>query len=360
MRCDRFRTGVAASRFPLAVSVLALALILSGSYGNRASRSMAEEPQGNFDMSKLDSAMGARIEKIYARPAVDKAMDAFVDAVFAEPALQKRGEKLMQTLGADPKIGEATQAVFQKIGSSAAMQDLVKEVMKQNPDKTPEEIGKLVAARYEKAFNTPGVHKAFQSSFQSLTGKLDAKWEDSAIVADLKQRVHKYFGDSARADKWAKRVTELNGGQMPTAQQAVDLYIDHAWSEDRTEKFLTTLLANPKARQELAAFLDEAIALDAVTAELRSGAADIMGDAEFQDSLEKFMSLMLASQPDEDAIRTEMSRLLTGPNIVKAMNRVVKLILTNDEVRDIAVKHIDRLAEDPELSKLCEDFFDNW
>jgi hypothetical protein len=310
-------------------------------------------------MARLESEMGQRCEKVLALPAIDKGMDECIDAILADPALQRRGKHLWEVFAADPTIGKSSASLVEKLASSSEIKELVVDLMQKYPDKTPDEIGEMVGARYEKAFNAPGVQKAFQSSFETLIGKLDPKWEKSALGAEALKRMHVYFDDSARTARWSKRLTELNGGQVPSPRRAVDLYLKNAWSDARMEKFLTAVLSNRKVRGETARLLDELLAVEPVVAELRRGTAEVVADPTFRDAAGKVM-LLLTKEPSDKAIRPEMHRLLTAPAVVASVNRLVKVILADAKVEKIVVRHFDRIAADPAIRKACDDLFDNW
>jgi uncharacterized membrane-anchored protein YjiN (DUF445 family) len=320
----------------------------------------AGEPQSHFDLAKMDEAIGARMEKIFARPAVDKAMDDFVDALGAEPALQKRGESLLESLGADTKITEACTAIATTFEESSTMKDLVKNLIQRYPGKTADEIGELVGKRVEKAFDSPVLSKGIETSLESLAGKLDVNWRKAGIVADATKRFDEWFDDPVRMSRWEKRVQELNGGKPADLSQAINLYIDRAWGEERTEKLLTALLQNRNFRREVAEALAESLAVDAIASQLHSSSAYVLSDKRVQKSIDELMLSLLAQKPNENAIKNQIDRLLNAPACVKAVNRLAKAALESDQLRDILRKHIDHLAADPEIAKLCGDFVDNW
>ncbi len=218
----------------------------------------------------------------------------------------------------------------------------------------------MFGKRLANAFKTPGVRKAFRSSFNTLRGQLDKSWRQSGIVIEFSKRMHGHVDHSAWNAKWNKRMVELGDGQMPSPSVAGDLYVKNAWNDARMATFLSTVLSNRTVRGEMAMMLDELFAVEPVVDELRNSTAAIVSDSTFQDATVKLILLLAEDPNDEDAIQSQTYRLLTTPAVVAAVNRLVRVILTDVKVEKIVLQHFDRIAADSEISKAADDFFNNW
>ncbi len=349
-------TRVAGSRF---LSLAALAVLVFVLAAGREKRAAAEQPADlpiRFNLSRIESEVGRRVEGVFRHPAVDKALDAFLAAVVADPKLHARGQRLFETLAADPEIAKSVQGLLGRLAATPEMRTLVLDLLRQNPRKSPDEIGAIAGELVGKRFET----RAGAAFEEVVIGKLDTQRNRDLVakaLGDRIDRITRYFNDPAKAAAWNKRLVELNGGKMPDPERAADLLVANLFSEARLEKCIVTLLANKTVRADTAKFLDQLLAIDAVAAELHRSAAKIAGDGSVQDAAIKTMTLLIASKPDPAALKIQVHRLLGGPVVVGSVERLANIVLTDPKVVEIVRQRLDHIGADPALCAAVDELF---
>jgi len=340
----------------LVVAVLAFGCDKRSAPGS-ASSSSDNQGELKFALTGLDTKIERRLDGLWTTAGLDKAMDAFVEGVIAEPSLAEGGSKLFEALGSDPKLSAELEKVMNGLVQSPRVQQLIAAMMAAHPG---EDIGKLAGDKVGQAWELPAISKGFEDAFQQLLGKVDVKGELGAISRGIEARVAGIFNDGARTAKWTKRITELNGGTRPSPDQATQLYLDHAWSEARMQKFLTTILSNKTLQVETARFLADLIALPPIDAELRRSVGEIAADPQLQQAASELMIQLLDEHPDVATVTAAQRQLLTSPLTVKAAQRLAHIVLADPKVAELAGMHLGKIAADPVLRAAFDDLIDHW
>jgi len=339
----------------LVVAVLAFGCDKRSSPGSTSS----SDPKGElkFALDGLDTKIERRLDGLWTTAGLDKAMDAFVEGVIAEPSLAEGGSKLFEALGSDPKLSAELEKVMNGLVQSPRVQQLIATMMAAHPG---EDIGKLAGDKVGQTWELPAISKGFEDAFQELLGKVDVKGELGTVSRGIEARITGIFSDGTRTAKWTKRITELNGGTRPSPDQATQLYLDHAWSEARMQKFLTTILSNKTLQLETARFLADLLALSPVDAELRHSVGEIAADPQLQQAASELMIQLLDEHPDIATVTSAQRQLLTSPLTVKAAQRLAHIVLADPKVAELAGMHLGKIAADPVLRAAFDDLIDHW
>jgi len=297
----------------------------------------------------------ARVNDVLARPTVDKAFDTYFDGVFADPQLAPIGEQLATSLASDPKVMGPAQKLLEDMQKSPAMQRLVLDLMKANPHATPDEIGEMVGKHVEKTFASPKVNASFQAIGTELMKRLDTH----DALKPLGDRIDRVITEDYE-EKWSQRVIDLNGGSTPSPRAATQLMLDHALEGKRLEKFLVATLTNKTLRVQSARLVARTLSLPAVAQELRSVVADLAQDPAIQKQVTELFELMLASQPNDDAIVAKLREILLSKRAVADVGRFVRAVVANADVGKYAGELLDALAADKDLRAAFDDLMNGW
>jgi hypothetical protein len=310
-----------------------------------------------FDLQGFDALIEARLDRMYTNAGLDKNMDAFAEAVIADPGLAAGGEKLFAALSSDPELAAQVEKVMGSLAESPRVQALVMALMASNPGK---DVGALAGEKVGKAWDTPAISKGFENAFGELINKLDVKGELRTVSQAVERRTSGIFNDTKRTSLWSARLIQLNGGVAPDPKRATQLYLDNAWSDARTQKFFTTILANPTLRAETAKFFAELLALDAITTELKSSASALASDPEIQAVAGQLMIELLEGSPKISEITGLQRKLVLSPVTVKLSQRLAHVVLTDPKVAQLAGTHIDKISADPVLRAAFDELIDHW
>lgn len=292
-----------------------------------------------------------------SRPRTDTGLDRLFAGVAADPEVRERGTALLGMLGADPAISQAVAHITGAAGESPQLRQSLAEMMRAHPGVTPDQIGELVGARIEANWATPSINQAWMAAWNQLLPRLDLGVMPR-IFATVGARFDAYV--SARNEHWGERLTELNGGQEPSPERAARLYMDHAWSEARLQKFVDASFASPRLQGECVSAVRRLLGVEAVRTALRDAAAAFLADATVQDAAIALMGQLMLTSPSAEAAGRELDRLLQAPVTVKALNQLMARVLADPEVPRILIDGLDHLGSDKQLADGLDELLDRW
>jgi len=310
------------------------------------------------DMASFIPKLTERVARVMSEPATTAGFDDLVNALGADPTLRERGTALLGSLAEDPAIAKAATAMMAELQSAPALQRAVTEIMAANPDTSPDQIGDLVGKRVEATWSSPPIGIAWLHSWNRLRAKLTLGQLSALVGPGLSGRMERYF--TTNEDRWGERVIALNGGAMPSAERAVEIYLEHAWSEDRMRRFARDALANQAFRRELIATTQRLLALPAVQRELRTAAATLIADPAVQHAAIELLGLLLSTAPAPAAVEQALDRLLLPVPVTTALNKMLAGIVAEPTVPTILVDAFDHLAADPQLTATIHDLLEGW
>lgn len=314
-------------------------------------------PSVRLDPAAIRLEAAARTERVLARPRTDGRLDALLAAIAADPEIRERGTALFEVLAADPAISQAAAHITEALGNSPELRQAVIEIMRAHPDAKPDQIGELMSARLETTWATPAINHAWMTAWNRLLPRLDLGVVPR-IFATIGARLDAYF--EARSQRWAERLTELNGGQELTPERASQLYIDHAWSEARIAKFVDASLANPRLQSELIAAVRRLLRIEVVRGALRDAASAMSGDATVQDAAIALIRQLSLASPSPESVQREIDRLLQAPVTAQTVHQLMTRVLADPEVPRILVDGLDHLSADRQLADSFDELIDRW
>jgi hypothetical protein len=302
-------------------------------------------------------------DRVLARPEVDKSFDALVEAVFADPQLAAFGSDLAGKLGADPAIGQGVEAITAKIGEDPNLINRIRKLIADKPGINEAEITAIFMEEFNNAYQLT-LAKPIELAIQRTLSSLDIDKEADMLIAQLSLKLESsftaYIEEPARLEKWTKRLTELNDGEMPSTTRAAELFLEHALAENRLAKYMVTVLADPATRAEVARFL------------LIVGKAKPVEDAIMQASREVATSrevqrtaiAALASAFDPKSTPGEATKrvdaLFATDAFRNGLNTVVKAFLTEPSVPAAIDDSLRKLWATPSIKTATDQLLDGW
>jgi len=323
--------------------------------------SVACKPRGaevRLDPATFFPKLTARVTQVMSEPGMSAGFDGLLDAIAADATLRARGAALLAGMTADPETSAAMSGVMAQLQQSPALQRTVAELMTAHPGVSADQIGELASARIQATWSSPPINQAWMQTWNRLRTKLELGALPKAVEVGITTRVSAYF--ERNNARWGDRLIELNGGKMPSAERAAEIYLDRAWTEDRMRRFLHSVLASPALQREVAVALQRLLALPTVERELRTATKALISQATVQHAAVEVMILLLASAPAPAAVEQQLDQLLLPAPVVAALNNAIAAILADPSVPTILVDAFDHLAADPELATDVDQLINSW
>ena len=309
------------------------------------------------DLASVKLQAATRMEHVLARPGTGGGFDRLFAGVAADPEVRERGTALFGMLGDDPVIARAAGQITTAAGNAPEMRQAVMEMMRAHPGASPDQIGELMSARIETNWGVPSINEAWMKAWNRLLPRLEL-----GVLPRIFETVGARFDAyvDARGDHWGDRLTELNGGKEPTPERAAQLYMDHAWSEARLQKFVDASLANPRLQSECVAAIRQLLRVEAVRGAVHDAAAAFLADATVQDAATSLIRQLTLASPSPEAVGRDLDRLLQAPVTAQALNKLMARVLADPAVPKLLVDSIDHLSSDPQLADGFNELLDRW
>jgi hypothetical protein len=326
-----------------------------------AAASFACQPRGarvRLDPASCLPRLVERVTRVLGEPGVSDGFDELLNVVTSDPTVRDRGTALLGTLAADPAISQAISQLMTQLARSPEIKRIVTELMASHPGIKAGQADALIGKRFETTWASPPIHEAWLHAWHRLRTKLDLGPIPAVLEREIAARFEAYM--NANSDRWGERILELNGGQMPSAPRATELYLDHAWSEVHIRELLRSVLANPRVQHELLVTTQRLIQLAAVGRELETAARIFVSDVAVQQAAVALMRLLLQEAPPAATVELELDRLLQQPPVAKAINQMLAGVLAVPEVPKLLVDAFDHLVADPQLAAEVRTLFDGW
>lgn len=310
-----------------------------------------------LDSTSFMPKLTARVAKVMTGPGMVEASDGLLEAIAADQTLRTRGTALLAGITADPDTSAAMTKVMTQLQQAPDLQRAVVELMKTHPGATPNQIGELVSAQVQANWASPAINQAWMRTWNRLRAKLELGGLPNALEAGVSTRIRGYF--EGNAERWGERLVELNGGETPSAERAAELYLDHAWTEDRMRQFLKSVLASPALRREVTVVLQRLLALPSVERELKAASKALMSQPGFQRAAVGVMRLLIVS-PAPAEVEQQLDLLLLPEPVIAVVNHALAAILADPEVPKILIDAFDHLAADPALTADVDQLMNRW
>lgn len=305
----------------------------------------------------------ARVEKVMSTPEAGRAMDALFEAVAADPALGKLAGDFGDQLIADPEIARAAEAMLAAIGESPPLMAYAMRHMERNPGATPDQVDEAVGAEVEKRFEV-----MLQGPIEREIGALIDRADGGAGMAALEKHLSGQFGRvldgyfeaPERKARWSKRLIELNGGVRPAPGKAAELYIDHAWSEERMLRFLVKACADPEVRRALVAALRQILAAPALRAHLTRATRTLASDTSLRDAVIDVFGLLLSDTTTPAQVDTRVKEMFAAPAVLTAIEDLGQHLLREPALHAVIDDAIRAAAREPSVRAALDELCDGW
>lgn len=308
-----------------------------------------------FD-ARLQAAIEERASRAFERPKASAAFDAWIGGVAADAHVLAQGVKLADRLMAESAVAAAVETIMTKMGDDPLVAAALAELMAQHPGASPEEIGELFGQQFEKRWDTPEVNAAWFAAWDAFLARLGTSAELEALVDQATNRVLADIDSKAMDRRINARITELNGGKRPDLDRALQLYLDHAWAEQRVEDIAVTFVSNPTVKAATATFVGDTLALPEVAAALTTQGARLAVNEQLQATIVRGLSVLYAKQLDAPAVRAALQDLLTNPAVVDAVRELLTSFGQSAKVRTLARDWYIAVKKDAALTRELDAF----
>jgi len=345
---------------PSIVVVVAVAIAVAGAPAcERASNETVTIAVSPAEMSRLET----RVEQVMNRPEVEQAMDALFDAVAADPALGALAGQLADQLMADPKIAAATEGLIAEMGESPALMTWTLRYMETHPGLDPEGVGEAVGVEVEQRFEsllTRPVEREIGQLVERAQGGAGLASLEKHLSSQFDRVLDAYFEQPARKGRWSKRLIELNGGKKPAPNLAAQLYIDHAWSEERMLRFMVRACADPEVRRALVTLLRRVLEDRSLRTHLQRAARTLAADADLRHATVRVFEVLFISDASPDAIDARVKALFDSPAVLAAVNDLAQNLLAEPALHQILDDTIAGAAKQPTVRAALDELCDGW
>lgn len=345
----------------VAVLVMALAVVVAAPGCEKLTKADA-----NVEIAVDAAALArleARVEKVMSTPEAGRALDALFEAIAADPALGKLAGEFGDQLIADPEIARAAEGLVAAIGESPPLMAYAMRYMERNPGATPDQVGEAVGAEIEQRFEV-----LLQAPIEREIGELIDRADGGAGMAALEKHLSSQFGRvldgyfeaPERKARWSKRLVELNGGVRPTPTKAAELYIDHAWSEERMLRFLVKASADPEVRRALVGALRQILADPALRAHLTRATRTLASDASLRAAVIDLFGLLLSDTTTSADVDAKVTAMFAAPAMLTAINDLGQNLLRERALHAVIDDAIRASAREPSVRAALDELCDGW
>ncbi len=312
-----------------------------------------------FDKS-LETTVAERTNRAMSSQKMSASIDAFFDSVVADPRVTQAGERLANELMADPALAGAIETLMTRLGESPQVMAALQELMAQHPDASPEEIGELFGKQFETRWDTPAVSAAWFAAWDAYVEKMGQGGTLDLLYKEVVDRFVARIDDAALNDRITKRVIELNGGKRPDPARATQIYLDHAWSEERIASVASKIVNNPTVRTATATYITELLRVEAINTALKKHASALVTNPAIQARVLRAMHAVLGKDVDIAEVRASLTELLTDKAVVASTREILQLLVTNDKARALAAAWYETVRKDAALARELRAFMTDW
>lgn len=344
---------------PRAALIAAIAIAAAGCRQERPARV-------EIDQSRLAAALPARMVASIKRPDVQPRFEALGQGLTTDPQVVQASSALVAHLGQDPEIQAAGNAFVAEAIRDPVVIHAIQDLMRAHPGASSDEIGALTQQRIEAVTNGPEFQAAFTAAWNELLQAPDVNGAfrrlgdqigRSKATLDLTlAAVVGHLDDAALQ----RRLTQLNGGRPPSRAKATDLFLEHAFSDDRLAGFWKDVTALPAIHDGLSLAARGLLESKAFQKDATTFVRTILTDETFRSRGVDVMVVLLSDHPDQATLHRVLGALLQTPAAHKAVATLVDQLITDPSLRTIAGDALAPIAKDPGLQKVFGHLLTEW
>jgi hypothetical protein len=317
-----------------------------------------EEPVLPMD-TDIKAQISRRVTEAMKQPSAMNGLDALFDAISADPRVILAGSALFAILADDPTIAGPLEGMLDKVAEHPDMQAAVAALMQEHPEATPDQIGGLVEQQFQTMWASPPVNEAWLAAFNKFVAKIGTRAEIKLVNTALEQRLAR-IEMTDRTGQWNARLTALNNGKRPDHARAKELYLQHAWSDVRIQRFTAALAANPVVREETAKAVSDLLALKSLRRDCQAAARTLVADEAMLANSTTILSVLSSPRPSIERVRTSLDQLMTTPVLIEASTTLLSRVVADVQVRDIVDRWFEKLSTDPSVRAEFAKLLDGW
>ena len=317
------------------------------------------------DAPKLETVVAQRMDEAFARPSVDQAIEELFTSLTDDRALAAQGEALFGALGTDPGLAARVEEFQDRLSNEPAMVALVRRLMADNPEASPDRIGELAGQFIDQQTESPTFDQAFDFAMDRLfeRPKLKAAFDDfGEAVAnnpEFERGLIKALHDIDYS-VLGERVTAANGGTEPDAAGATQILIDHAFTTDRFEALALDWLHLPETRSELRRLASEVLRVPSVRRRLAALFARLLSDPDVQQRLNDCFVVMLDARPKPAEVKARFRRALDTPHMDAALASFVTELTQDPALQKLGSRFLERVANSRGFATSMQRFMSDW
>ncbi|PRQ01203.1 hypothetical protein [Enhygromyxa salina] len=347
---------------------LALSLPALGGCQKLDELSKAADPNApiEVDMARLTTEFESRAGTAASAPAVEAAATACFETVSQDPQVGAAGDRIMSALAQSPKLASVGESIIGALGESKRLQQIVLDLMAQNPQMGAEAVGEAVGQRIEKVTSGPAFDQAFDKSFDKVLaapsvvaalGRLQvAVANNPYLVGIVRDAVEK----GEQQANWTARLTELNGGKRPSSSEATALLLEHWFTTARLERFYVDLFSLPATQDQVAIAVVKLLDSPAFIGHLVDALESVAREPEVQQQIIDTLNAMLLDDPSEADLTAVLDPLLTRPGFTDALAGLIDALVQDPALAPIGVAALEAIAKDESVGALVNDLLTDW
>lgn len=319
-----------------------------------------------LDMARINSEVESRVGAAANSPTVQQAANACFEQVSADPSVAASGQRLMSALAESPKLASVGASIIGALGESKQLQQIVGELISNNPGMTPDAVGEEVGKRIERVTGGPAFDRAFDQSFdkvlatpavvEALNGLQTAIANNPYLVGIIREAVKQ----GEQQANWTARLTELNGGKRPSTSEATTLMLEHWFTTARIERFYVDLFSLPATQTQVALAVVKLMDSPAFVGHLSDALESMASDPQVQQQVVDVLNTMLLDQPSEADLTAVLDPLLTQPAFALALAGFVEALVQDPAVAPIGVATLEAIAQDESVRVLVNELMTDW
>jgi len=328
-----------------------------------------KKSSGKLDLADLDrrvaAALDGRLEAVAGRPQVAGTCGAMADAILGDPELGRIGAGLADRLSAEPVVTEAIEAVTGGFAEAPEVQAHILAMMQADPGIDPDRLGEQVGREVEATFEAV-IGDTVGEQIGELFGRLDLKTERRAFEQRMNQRVGiavgAYIADGRRQAAWTRKLERAAGGRTLDRDQAAELYVATAWSEDRLAEVVAALCRDRAVREELVGLVRGLLTVDAVDAAIAPAVRAVAADPRARSLATRIMIGLVRPRTaaGDDELRRLVVELFGLPSVEAAATEVARPFLSDPGVARALDHALGKLWARPSVRTALEKFLDDW
>lgn len=303
-----------------------------------------------------------RASAALATPPAQRALDELFEGVAADPQASQSGQRLLSALGADPGLQPVFGQLIADLGQSPVVQRMVRDVMREHPAASPDEVGALVEKRIGAIVDGPVFDKAFDSAFETVLQQRDVR----AVMQQLEAKVGAH-SRSALRDTLDRRLTDTtvhdkivrwNGGSVPEPRKATSIVLDRLFTAERLALWYAQLYRLPAFKRELVVGCAQALETTSFKRMTTELVATLFANDAFRKRVYDGMLVLFQPKSSDQRVEAAVRALVGEPVVASALATWMTKVMADPELGTIGERALRAIWAAPEVPAHIAGLFD--